>query len=85
MSAEQSKNTRIKINHFGQRRRAGGTTIAAIQGRLFELNQQFPDERRKPATDRDPDYVLQRSKITETLGFLTARQRCARKNIRELI
>lgn len=85
MSTEKSKNVRLNLNRFGQDCQARGATITTLQLKLTELNQQFPDERLKPFKDRSPDYVLQRSQVTETLNLLTVRQKETRKNIRELI
>lgn len=82
---ETSHNDRINIQNLGRTCRANGAEIATHQWSLRELNQAFPEERKKPYSERKSEYVSQRREIEEKLNGLLGNQRMLRSSIRNIV
>lgn len=58
------------------------TEITDIDAKLRNLNARFPGERKKPNTDKNPEYLAARNGILERRQLLSGMQYQTRRTLR---
>lgn len=62
-----------------------GNRLAEIDASLRTLNEQFPGEKKKPGSQRDPEFVSARSALINEKKILASQQKMTRTVVREMI